>query len=131
MIDAANPQKAYRVYEKYESGDHAQILVFAANASEARQIGWEYRDELRVEEYTDLRTRREPWADQYAATERIPLRVYLEHGWEWECWDCGRRVGLYNIGGMTEDDQPLCVWCATQKGMSPSTWTLEQRTNER
>ena len=119
------PKKAYRVCDKAEDSDYDMIIVFAANASEARRIGWERQDELGCEEYTDLRAKRQPWADIYAESGIIPLRAYLENGWYWCCRYCDRHVSLDDIGGVTEDDAPVCEHCAAKEGLTPPDWAPE------
>ena len=129
MTDADKPKKAYRVCDKAEDSDYDMIIVMAHSASEARQIGWGYQDELGCEEYTDLRAKREPWADQYAESGVIPLRAYLENGWYWCCFYCGSHVDIEDLGGVTEDDSPLCERCAAKEGKTPPEWALEGRMN--
>ena len=117
--------KAYRVYEKAEDSDNGMGIVFAASASEARLKAWHGDLDITADSYADLRARREPWADTYAKDEHIPLRAYLENGWWWTCYDCSRHVDLENIGGVTEDDEPLCERCAKEQGLTPPDWALE------
>lgn len=123
-------KKAYRVYDKSEDADYAMVLVMAASAPEARQIGWVFRDALGAEEYTDLRAQRQPWADQYAESGTIPLRAYLENGWYWCCRYCGEHVTIEDIGGVTTDDSPVCERCADKEGLTPPDWALRGRRND-
>ena len=123
------PKKAYRVCDKAEDADYDMIIVMASSASEARQIGWGYQDELGCEAYTDLRAKRQPWADIYADAGIIPLRAYLENGWTWGCRYCCRHVSIEDLGGVTDDDRALCERHAAQEGKTPPDWALEGRRN--
>lgn len=114
--------KAYRVCDKSEDSDYGMIIVFAENASQARQIGWTQMDDIGAEEYIDIRARRAPWADVYADAGDIPLQAYLENGWWWPCGDCDELVGLETLGGVTAQDDPLCDRCATERGLTPPDW---------
>ena len=128
MTEQDKPLKAYRVYEKSEDSDYGMLIVFAENASKARQVGWERMDAISADRYIDLRARREPWADMYAGTEDIPLRAYLENGWWWMCVECEDYVSIEDLGGMI-GDLPLCERCATERGLTPPDWALEGRRN--
>lgn len=114
--------KAYRVYDKSEDSDYGMHIVFAATASAARKLGWQRQDDLGCEQYTDLRARREPWADPYASADHIPLRAYLENRWWWVCHYCDTHVSLDDLGAVTDDDEPVCEHCATQRGMARPDW---------
>ena len=115
--------KAYRVYEKSEDTDDGMGIVFAVSPTEARQKAWGGELDINADSYTDLRARREHWADAYAETQNIPIRAYPENHWYWTCYGirCSTFVGIDNIGGM-EDGEPLCERCAKERGLSRPEW---------
>lgn len=131
MSDKAKPMKAYHVYEKSEDPEDGMGIVFAHTATEARYLAWRGavdRDvSILAEEYTDIRARRAPWADGYAEVGHIPLRAYLENGWVWMCRNCDRYVGLEDLGGVTEKDEPLCERHAMQEGKTLPDWALNRQ----
>ena len=131
MTDPAKPKKAYRVYEKSEDSDDGMGIVFATTATEARRKAWSGELDINADSYTDLRARRERWADVYADTEDIPIRAFLENGWWWTCYGphCARHVDIEDIGGMTEQGDPLCDRCAKEQGLTPPDWALKGRMN--
>lgn len=125
MMDTTSlkPQKAYCVYEKAENASFIMGIVFEESASRARHEAWtKWHEEMVVEEYTNLRSTREPWADAYAASGTVPLRAYLEYGWYWWCRDCRELICIENIGGVTDQDDPVCESCATHRGLSRPDW---------
>ena len=81
-----NELKAYQVTEDYER--HA-VIVFATNGATARRIG---AAELNIE-FEDVDScRRKHELDKYAPGPVPPLVLINEHGWSFECLECGRRV---------------------------------------
>ena len=77
--------KAYSVQD-YESG----CIVFASNSATARREG---ANNLGCE-WEDIEScRRVQWADEYADERRVPPLTMIEHGWWFECCNCGERVG--------------------------------------
>ena len=44
------------------------------------------------EEYIDVRPRRLPWADEYNNADNIPIEVFFEHGWWFQCNTCNREI---------------------------------------
>lgn len=122
MTGQTNTLKAYRAYDKSEDSDYGMMIVLAESASEARQIGWLYSDDIGVDEYIDMRVKRERWADVYATTTEIPLQAYLENGWRWSCKGCGDMVGVADIGGVTAQEEPLCERCARERGLTRPAW---------
>lgn len=126
MTDQDKPKKAYRVYEKSEDSDDGMGIVFAVSPTEARHKAWSGELDINADSYTDLRARRERWADAYADTEDIPIRAFLENGWSWTCYDCSRYVDIENVCGIT-DGEPLCELCAKDRGLVPPDWASEGR----
>ena len=118
------PKRAYRVYEKSEDAWDGMTIVFADTPAGARLQVWygESPHEVAADAYLDLRARREPWADAYAASEDIPIQAYLENGWQWMCEGCDWLVGLDGLGGLTPEGNPLCERCATKQGKTPPEW---------
>ncbi len=77
--------KAYKVEAGW--GDKC-CVVFATNNATARREGAQDMD-ISWEEVESCRRAQE--FDQYAPGP-IPPMAYIENGWWWECFNCGRRV---------------------------------------
>jgi hypothetical protein len=77
-------KKAYSVTDPdpYEAGS---CIVFANTDIEARKRG---ADVLNLDEIGGLKCKREPWADQYEAENKIPATEMLAHGWALMCRGC-------------------------------------------
>lgn len=81
--------KAFAVLEKEENTGG---IIFAERDINARKAGAnEYADG----EITGVTCRRAPWADQYADTGKVPVRVQVEAGWHYECSGCAVRIDEY------------------------------------
>lgn len=93
MTNTADSLKAYHVQEDY---DATCVIVFDTNGASARRRG---AGELNVEWESVEFCRRAHWADQYAASGRIPPMAMLEQGWRLSCGGCGQE-----IHGESEDD---------------------------
>jgi len=109
-------KQAYRLCSP-GSYDERAVIIFARGPNEALRLRWVPSSDVWQDcDPTDLRAFREPWADAYADTEQVPIRAYLEHGWWWECYGdhCGAVVTLETLGGMDDQDCPLCVECAAE-----------------
>ena len=119
-------KKAYSVTDPdpYEAGS---CIVFANTDIEARKRG---ADVLNLDEIGGLKCKREPWADQYEAENKIPATEMLAHGWALMCRGCEQLmedggyvtpvecVGEYAtfISRVREDptvDNGLSLWCVS------------------
>lgn len=122
------PKKAYAVYERGEEGERMTV-VFATSPAEAKQIQSAMVDCA----WIDLRVRRQSWADAYADADRIPVRAYLENGWWMLCTGarCGHLVDRETIGGMDDQDRPLCGECAADQGGAISERVLVRKAAKR
>lgn len=85
----------------------AEMIVYAENANKAKAKGAHFTDM----EYTDIRIRRVPWADQYGDYDNIPPRAFIENGWWMYCCKCTGRVDSDSLGGYTTDGEPYCKYC--------------------
>ncbi len=117
-------RKAYRVFEKSEDSDNGMGIVFAMTAAEARLKAWHGELDIAADAFTDLRARREYWADAYAETEDVPFRAYLKNGWWWSCFGdhCDQPVDIHDIGGVTDQGAPLCERSAVKYGKQRPEW---------
>lgn len=79
------PKLAWVVTDDYEG--HA-VVVFHHHGIAARRIG---ADELEIA-FENAECKRNKALDKYAETG-VPTEVLVkEHGWYWECFNCGTRV---------------------------------------
>jgi len=44
------------------------------------------------ERFVDVRPHRVPWADGYKCQDEIPIEVFFENGWWFECNTCGSQI---------------------------------------
>ena len=117
-------KQAYRVGKEVRWPDYEiEVVVFATSPSGAMEIAFKKAAYVMgAETLSDLRAKRESWADQYAEIERIPIRAFLENGWTWDCYACDEAISIHDVGGIGEHDQPLCERCAARKGITRPEW---------
>lgn len=83
-VKDAKPLKAYSV----QDGEHG-VIVFATSGIAARRMG---ANELNTEFECIESCRRVQWADDYASAGAVPPLVLIDHGWWFECSNCGVKV---------------------------------------
>lgn len=77
--------KAY-CCEEYSTG--YCFIEYFENAGQAKAY---FANEFQ-ERFIDVRPYRVAWADQYGNADTIPIEVYFENGWWFECNTCGRHI---------------------------------------
>jgi hypothetical protein len=89
MKGAPKPRPPLRAFEVLEQDEWTGGIVFARHNIEARKIG---SHRWHDGEIGGLKSRRVPWADPYAEDGHVPAGLAIEHGWNFECRCCGRRI---------------------------------------
>lgn len=114
---------ALKAYSVLENDERTGGIRFARHAITAAVAGAnEHGGDL-----SDIECRRAAWADQYAKTG-VPARVAVEHGWNFECHGCNRRIDdeemearnlpLADICGLLDGRvycSPRCKWRSMKK----------------
>lgn len=103
LIDA-DTLKAYVWDDEYSGESH---IVWATTPGKAKALLAAEQNE----EFTALRVRRLPWADQYKDIDEIPAEEFFKRGWWMYCLNCGTRV--YDDEAVVfEKTNVYCTKCA-------------------
>lgn len=104
--------KAYVWHNDYDNG--TCVIVWAETAGQAKRM---VADESCLQ-FTEVRLRRLPWADNYRSMDEIPAEEYWEEGWYIPCNDCGKEV--YEGEGVEVGKTVYChdCWNARSAGRS-------------
>lgn len=96
--------KAYVWDDEYSGESH---IVWATTPGKAKALFAAEHDE----EFTELRVKRLPWADEYRDMDEIPAEVFIKNGWHTlrYCEKCGLEIFgettfLTNEGSLVCDD---------------------------
>jgi hypothetical protein len=81
-------KKAYQISDASDY-DKGCIIVYAEKTSEAKIKG---RGEMDIEEYIDIRAKRQPTLDKYQNMDEIPHEEFLKIGWWVPCHNCHKQV---------------------------------------
>ena len=123
MSDQANTPKAYIINDP---SSEASVLAFAETHAKAKSIGFQAHMGLWESEWVDLRCRRYPVADQYAAEYNhraitgdsgSDMRIMYELCWypidgsDEECINCGRFEWDYIPASRIPEGSEICVDC--------------------
>lgn len=83
-VDLQKPMKAFIVSD----GEEGACICFARHSVAARRDG---ANELNTD-FEAVSCRRAPQFDQYAEAGEVPASVLVDHGWWFECMQCGQKV---------------------------------------
>lgn len=82
------PERKLKAYAWDDEQEGTTTIEWFESAGKAKQY-FASENELR---FTEVRVYRVPWADNYRCMEAIPKELCWEHGWWWECNDCGNMI---------------------------------------
>ena len=46
--------------------------------------------------------------------KKLSYEPLIKHGWEYECPECGKAIGLNSVGFHFTDEDPFCPSCGTK-----------------
>lgn len=96
--------KAYVWDDEYHGESH---IVWTTTPGKAKALLAAEHDE----EFTEIRVRRLPWADEYGDSKRIPAEEFLSRGWWLPCTNCGTPV-YDDTATVLDEVEVLCDECA-------------------
>lgn len=103
--------RAMKAFSVLENSENTGGIVFADRPVVARRVG---AATFGDGDFSGWSCRRAPWADPFAKSGILPIRVMIDNGWHFECCGCGASI---DVDWLDDEGLPLDGVIGSQHSM--------------